>query len=285
VSEAFEWVALKSGGWSIRGVAEGETFHPAVGPVVESRGLYADQLRLAERAAGNRGAFVVWDIGLGAGCNIAAALSALSEAKHPVSVRVLSFDRTLAPLRLAVERPDALGLPAEVQAGFRDLADHGAARLRFDAAEIDWEAHLGDFPTLARTPRAAEWPAPHAILWDPFSPAKNPAMWTLELFAVVRGLVGDSPCQLATYSRATLIRTALLLAGWCVGRGAATGEKEETTLAATSLDLVANPLDRAWLERVRRSTSAEPLRADAYRQHPLSDDLWENLQRLPQFAT
>ena len=87
--------------------------------------------------------------------------------------------------------------------------------------------------------------------------------------------------MLRTLLRSTIV---LLLAGWFVGAGHATGEKEETTLAATRRELLAEPLPAAWLERVRRSTSAEPLEEAVYRQAPLSSANWERLLRHPQFV-
>ena len=69
-----------------------------------------------------------------------------------------------------------------------------------------------------------------------------------------------------------------------VGAGHATGEKEETTIAANTMDFISEPLDARWLERVRQSTSAEPLLEPAYRQAPLSAGSWEKLRRHPQFA-
>src|SRR5438093_5271447 len=102
--------------------------------------------------------------------------------------------------------------------------------------------------------RIESFPAPHAILFDPFSPAKNPAMWTLPLFAnLFRLLDPQRPCALATFSRSTMTRTALLLGGFHVGRGLGIGNKEETTIAANTLELLAEPLDRQWLLRVRTS--------------------------------
>ena len=65
--------------------------------------------------------------------------------------------------------------------------------------------------------------------------------------------------------------------------GHATGEKEETTIAANTLTLIDEPLEASWLQRVRRSTSAEPLREPVYRQARLSVDAWEELQLHPQF--
>ncbi len=82
-----------------------------------------------------------------------------------------------------------------------------------------------------------------------------------------------------------MLRVTLLLAGFFVGVGHATGEKEETTMAANTLDLIKEPLGRRWLQRVHRSTSAEPLWEPVYRQAPLSPESWERLQAHPQFAT
>jgi hypothetical protein len=127
-------------------------------------------------------------------------------------------------------------------------------------------------------------PTPHAILYDPFSPAKNPAMWTLPLFTNLFRLLDPArACALATYSRSTMTRVALLLAGFYVGAGQATGEKEETTIAANTLELIGEPLDRRWLERARRSHSAEPLWEPIYRQARLAPATWEGLRRHPQF--
>jgi len=145
--------------------------------------------------------------------------------------------------------------------------------------------HLADFPDLIQSATAESFPKPHAILYDPFSPAKNPAMWTLPVFRRIYRLLDPArPCALPTYSRSTLLRVTLLQAGFYVGAGHATGEKEETTIAANSRSLITEPLDRTWLERVRRSTSAEPLTEPAYRQAPLSPATWNQLMAHPQFC-
>jgi len=91
------------------------------------------------------------------------------------------------------------------------------------------------------------------------------------------------PCNLTTYSRSTMLRVTLLLAGFFVGRGIATGLKEETTVAANTRSLLDDPLDSKWLERARRSGSAEPLHEPAYRQNCLSAVSAEKLRAHPQF--
>ena len=137
--------------------------------------------------------------------------------------------------------------------------------------------------TAGGTPAAT--PPPHAILFDPHSPKKNPGMWTVSLFAgLFRHLDPDRPCALATYTRSTLARVAMLLGGFFVGVGHPSGLKEETTVAANRIELLDEPLDRRWLERARSSHSAEPLNGPFYRQAPLSPEIQEQLQQHPQFT-
>jgi hypothetical protein len=81
-----------------------------------------------------------------------------------------------------------------------------------------------------------------------------------------------------------MLRVTLLLAGFFVGVGHATGEKEETTIAANTIDLIAEPLDRRWLQRAHRSSSAEPLWEPVYRQAALSSATWDKLLQHPQFS-
>ena len=127
-------------------------------------------------------------------------------------------------------------------------------------------------------------PPPHVILFDAFSPAKNPAMWTLPLFTNLFQLLDPQrPCALPTYSRSTILRVTLLLAGFFVGVGHATGKKEETTIAANDLSLIFEPLDLRWLDRARRSHSAEPMIEAIYKIAPLSPENWKRLQAHPQF--
>ncbi len=80
-----------------------------------------------------------------------------------------------------------------------------------------------------------------------------------------------------------MIRVSLLLAGFYVGAGHATGEKEETTIAANTPDLLTEPLDQKWLQRARNSTSAEPMWEPIYRQAPLTEATWDKLHQHPQF--
>ena len=109
-------------------------------------------------------------------------------------------------------------------------------------------------------------------------------MWTLPLFRDLFRLLDPArPCAMPTYSRSTMLRVTLLLAGFYVGAGHATGEKEETTIAANTLALIEQPLDRKWLARAARSTSAEPMSEPTYAQAPLLPETKAQLESHPQF--
>ena len=276
-------VKLANGAHSVHSLAHHETFHPVVGPVAEAEALYVRQLRLIERFQRHRGEFVLWDVGLGAAAN---ALTALQATRGiPCSIHLLSFDHTLEPLAFALQHVEALGYLRGYEGHLERLLRDRHCVFRDGPQTVEWELHLADFPALLAQPAARKLAPPHVIMFDAFSPATNPAMWTQPLFSnLFRLLAPDRPCSLPTYSRSTMLRVTLLLAGFYVGIGHATGEKEETTIAANTPNLIAEPLDRRWLLRARRSTSAEPLWEPVYRQARLSPGTWDKLQQHPQFS-
>ena len=276
----YRLVPLRNGCLALRAEAYGETMHPAIGPAAEAEALYIRQLRLRERLAMHQGEFVVWDVGLGGAANAAATLRAAADSG--CRLRLVSFENTPGPVAFAVEHASELGYLDGLVEHLQALLHKGTAEFSFGAASVRWELMLADFPALMAS--NAGMPVPHAILFDPFSPARNPAMWTLPLFdRLFLRLDPAQPCALATYSRSTMTRSAMLLAGFWVGTGEASGAKEETTIAANVPSLVARPLDARWLDRARRSHSAEPLRDAVHRSRPLSAESIAALLRHPQF--
>jgi tRNA U34 5-methylaminomethyl-2-thiouridine-forming methyltransferase MnmC len=256
--------------------------HPGLGPAAEAETLYVTQLRLVERLRAHEGEFVIWDVGLGAAANALTVLRATREVAG--SIQLISFEHTLEPLRFAFAQRSALSYFAGYEAMIEQML--AAQRVEFQNSQqrVRWECQLGDFPSLLKQPDMRKLPKPHVILFDPWSPAKNPAMWSAPLFADLYDLLDPTrPCALPTYSRSTMMRVSLLLAGFWVGMGRAAGQKEQTTVAANVRELIAEPLDLQWLERARHSPSAEPLWEPVYRQAPLAPVTWERLQRHPQF--
>lgn len=293
MQNGYRLIHLRNGAWSVRSLADDETFHPGIGPAAEAEALYVRQLHLPERVREAGGELVIWDVGLGAAANALTALRLIREqlAGKPARIRLVSFDHTSAAAAFALGHVRELDYLAGYEPALAELIENQFVKFSDGSLEVKWALELGDFPARitcgsrgAETRAEKSAIAPHAILFDPHSPKKNPAMWTAPLFtALFRRLEPQRPCALATFTRSSLARAALLLGGFFVGVGRPSGLKEETTVAANRLELLDEPLDRRWLERVRRSHSAEPLVEPVYRQAPLSAATWEALQRHPQF--
>ncbi len=272
------------GGCSVGSVTTGETFHPVAGPEAEARALYLDQLNLVERArqAAREGVeFVLWDVGLGAGGNICTVLRALRDTG--ARLRVLSFDYTLAPMEFALAHTGQLPFLRGFDAVLRDLIVQREVSLADCGLNGSWSLLPGDFPD-RMTDLGEVLPSPAAILFDAYSPARNPAMWSLPVFAAMRARVTPgTAAQLATFSRATRIRVALLLGGWFVGRGRPVAGKEETTVASTRSADLADPLGVSFLRRAICSAAAEPIQGREDCRNTLTANFVDALRRHPQF--
>jgi tRNA U34 5-methylaminomethyl-2-thiouridine-forming methyltransferase MnmC len=292
-------VYLRNGACSVRSLAEAETFHPVIGPAMEAEVLYVRQLRLPERVREASGEFVIWDVGLGAAANALTVVRLVRESLKgkPAQLRLVSFDLTTDAAAFALEHGAELGYVAGYESALAELIKNHSVKFGDDWLQVEWTLEPGDFPAMLKswsssfslsgpdTLKRELQHAPHAILFDPHSPKKNPSMWTVPLFAdLFRRLDPQRPCALATYTRSTMARVTMLLGGFFVGVGHPSGLKEETTVAANRLDLLDEPLERRWLERAKCSHSAEPLSGPVYRQAPLSPETWEKLRRHPQFA-
>ncbi|HEV2454529.1 MAG TPA: MnmC family methyltransferase [Verrucomicrobiae bacterium] len=281
VPDDYQLVTLANGERTLFSARYGEKMHPGPGPRAEADLLCVRQLRICERLAEASDEFVIWDVGLGAAANAIAVLRATTHISG--RLRIVSFDNTAEPLEFALKNADALGYLSGYEKQSGELLR--AKRTAFDngSLQVDWEFHLEDFPAWLSQGRRTVPPA-HAIFYDAFSPAKNPVMWTLPVFQnLYRALDPGRPCALTTYSRSTLLRATLLMAGFFVGIGHATGLKEETTIAANALALVREPLDHQWLTRAQRSHSAEPLHQPIYSRAPLTPASAAALLAHPQF--
>ncbi len=277
---------------SIRQISSGEVMHSVSAPAEEAERLYVAQSRLAARLRAGAGAgvgagaadampLVVWDVGLGAASNAMAAIACAERVRRelerqqtgdgvggasaglaPRPLRIVSFERDLDPLALAVRH--ASHFPHLRHAAPPALLREG--RWRSADGLVEWELRAGDF--------LSEWekaPRPQLIFHDPFSAKTDGPLWMSELFGRMRrnftGGAGEpsaarsAPTELYTNSAATAVRVALLRAGWWVAEGVGTGPKASTTIAYAArpdADAGAALLGAEWLARWRRSGAKWP---------------------------
>jgi queuine tRNA-ribosyltransferase len=260
-----EIVKVKGGALAVRDIASAEVMHPVVGAVFESEALYAEQSKLRERL--QQGPLTVFDVGLGAASNALAARRISEERAEGPLLTIISFERDLGALQLALssEHAAGFGLAGEAGDAARALIEHGL----HETPKTRWKLLRGNaLEMLEQVDERAD-----VVFWDPYSPRANPELWTVNAFSLLRARCGPR-ATVFTYSSSTTTRAALLLAGFAVGMGQGTGAQRQTTCAAVDARDLAMPLGPRFLERLRRSSA--PLPADAPR------DALEKIASLPQ---
>jgi queuine tRNA-ribosyltransferase len=272
VSDVCQVVVTRSGARAMLDRASGEVMHPIGGPLVECERLYVAPARLAQRLGSSEPEpLVLLDVGLGAGSNAAAAIQlclGLGGAARGLSV--ISFDRQLEAFELALapEHASAFGWSGAAWDAARELAANGAYRDR----ALSWSLRRGDvLDALGREPAASA----DVVFWDPFSPAQNPELWTVAAFRTLRRVCRPG-ANVLTYSGATAVRSALLLAGFWVETGEEIAPGKRATRASTGPEELSRPLDARWLERLARSSA--PFASDA------PPDALEQVRAHPQFS-
>jgi tRNA U34 5-methylaminomethyl-2-thiouridine-forming methyltransferase MnmC len=252
-TDRFELVTLRNGSRAVRHLGHGEIMHPSVGPWAEAKALYVDQVGLRERLQeAAETPLRIYDVGLGAAANAAAALTCAIElgTQRQRELHIVSFERTLEPLRLAAADPSGFPFLVPLKDAVTTLLAEGEWR----GQGLRWSLLIEDASAAyARAPRPAD-----LVFFDPFSPDVNPELWTRGALRPVYEAMAPERSLLVTYSASTRTRVSLLLAGFHVGIGAPIGTKSETTVAGRRAQDLATPLGARWLQRWERSSSRAP---------------------------
>lgn len=266
-SEGFEIATLRSGARAVRDRTSGEVMHPVGGPWAEANALYVVQTQLARllQDGSETRPLVLFDVGLGAAANAVAALACARSlgATRKRPLELVSFERDLRPLELALGDAEGFGYLRDWNEAARTLASRG----EWHGDGLCWRLFVGDFlERLDAGAQGASGPA-EVVFFDPFSPKANPELWTRSTFERLRrwcrgsgeaSATADGGALLATYSTATPTRVSMLLGGFFVGTAVPEGGVREATLAATVGSRLAAPLGGRWLERWKRSSARGP---------------------------
>lgn len=250
-SNFFCWVEHTNGTYSIRDLSNDQAMHSRIGPWEEAKQVYAEPSKPEVFLSQNK-KLVIHDVGMGTGANVIAALERIRLAGVQFgSVEIHSFELKPDGVRFALTSETELPfLTSEYRDALEVLLEQGTTTFQIGGVSVHWFLHLGDyFEKLAGTP------APDLIYYDFYSPKVVPELWTEDAFRQVAQNSGSHPLRLFTYSAATPTRLHLLLAGFFVGEGRSTGIKTETTIAASSENLLEKPLTREWLKKLETSAS------------------------------
>jgi tRNA U34 5-methylaminomethyl-2-thiouridine-forming methyltransferase MnmC len=215
----------------------GEHYHNLSGAFLESRERYVIPCRVIERA--RAGGVRLLDVGFGLGFNLALAWEAVREAAPGATLRIVSLEK--APIAPEHWRSLAAGLlePIIIE-GVADLLERGEHARGAVSLKL-WVGRAED--TIERVGERFD-----GAFLDPFSPDRNPELWTPRFLAAIRRRV-DEGAILSTYSAAVRVRVALLRAGWRIGAGPRVGRKSSGTLASAGDVVPPLPPRLPWGER------------------------------------
>ncbi len=171
----------------------------------------------------------VLDVGFGLGYNVLALLLAFQGRERGQSLRIISLEKTesyfplMSSLRFGDERDAVYERLREGVEISRQGSEYTGENFTFSLVIGDGREYL----------RKASGILFDAVFQDPYSPARNPELWSLDYFRKLRSLCADE-AVLTTYSSAPQIRRALFDAGFHLGRGPSVGRKKEGTIASPS---------------------------------------------------
>lgn len=214
-------VQTADGSFTLSHPEHGECYHSHAGAAAEARELYIVASGIEARW-GERSPVSVLDVGLGLGYNAVATVASWQRADNPPDLRVLSLEidpQLVAALAsgMAPWQSNWGDRELMIPQSLRPLAGDpsvwaGTLHHPRGSAVCDWTVATGD--ALAGTLP----PSLFDFVWqDPFSPTKNPPLWSKDWFLRVAE-AGKPGTILMTYSVARAVRDALTDAGWQVVR-------------------------------------------------------------------
>ncbi len=200
----------------------------------ETRYVFLQQNRLPARFSHHDSdSFVIGETGFGTGLNFLATMQAFLE-QAPQSgngsrLHFISFEKyplTQDDLSKALAAWPELGHLSQDLVAQWPLPVSGCHRLHFAGGRIRLDLWFGDIKDmLPQVPHRAEGLV-DAWYLDGFSPAKNPEMWTQELFDGLARLARPD-CSIATFTCAGFVRRGLIAAGFAMKKVKGHGSKRE----------------------------------------------------------
>ncbi len=200
----------------------------------ETRYVFLQQNRLPERFSHHDSdSFVIGETGFGTGLNFLATMAVFLE-QAPLSgngsrlhfISVEKYPLTQADLRKALAAWPELAPLSQPLIDQWPLPVSGCHRLLFADGRIRLDLWFGDIKEmLPKVPHPATGLV-DAWYLDGFSPAKNPEMWTQDLFDDLARLARPD-ATLSTFTCAGFVRRGLIAAGFAMKKVKGHGSKRE----------------------------------------------------------
>ena len=194
-----------------------EYYHSKSGAIEESFEKFVKPCEIKELA--KKGHIKILDIGFGLGYNAIAAIDVALNSN--CEIEIISLEKNFLP-NLSKLKPKLkhYGIIEKLE------YDPITKSYLYEDKNIHLRIKIGDATQTIKTINDKF----DAVFLDPFSPGKNPELWTVEFFSKIRKRMKDKAI-LATYSYAKTIRNNLAKAGFTVKDGPIIGRRSPSTIA------------------------------------------------------
>lgn len=234
------------GSYTVHDSVFDETMHSVSGAYEEALLKHVYPSRIIQM---NEPILNVLDIGFGLGYNVLALVIELQKHRFSGTLNIISCEKmkTYTDLLESIvffdERDRIYSVIKKAYATGSSHADN-----------YHLSVHFGDARDIVDGLSDSSF---HAVFLDPYSPSKNPELWSVEFFRKLY-YVMHHKAILTTYSSAVQIRVAMLDAGFVIGRGPSVGKKKEGTIASKSNEVAA--FSEEEINVIRSTKGAIPYR-------------------------
>ena len=198
-----------------------EYYHSKSGALEESFEKFVKPCEIKELA--KKGHIKILDIGFGLGYNAIAAIDTALKANNNCEIEIISLENdksVLLKLKSLKPKLKHYGIIEKLE------YDPITKSYLYEDKKIHLRIKIGDATQIIKTINDKF----DAVFLDPFSPAKNPELWTVEFFKDIKQRMKQGTI-LATYSYAKTIRNNLAKAGFTVKDGPIIGRRSPSTIA------------------------------------------------------
>ena len=197
-----------------------ETYHSKSGAIEETVEKFIKPCRIKELA--KSGKLRILDVCFGLGYNAIAAIDAALDSNKDCEIEIVSLEKELFLDKLKELNPNLKHYHIIEKLQFDPITNS----YTYEEKHIYLKIKIGDARETIKKVNGKFG----AVFLDPFSPKKNPELWTAEFFQeIFKRMIKES--ILATYSCARIVRDNLKEAGFEISDGPSVGRRAPSTIA------------------------------------------------------
>ncbi len=222
-----EAVRTDDGSLTIKHAEHGEAYHSTLGARTEAFELYIERSSIKSHFA-NHSVTTVLEVGLGLGYNALTTVEAWNSFSNQLNLVSLESDEMILRECVSGKSLWQTEWPKNWRETVQKLRLVNETTYQYEEANLHtklfWQIFCGNALHFDFSKNIA-LRSVNFVWHDPFSPTKNPTMWSSDWFKLIRPYCAPG-CELLTYSVARSVKDALTDAGWQIERLQGLGAKK-----------------------------------------------------------